>query len=121
MTEMAATRPSGRLVRPYAMTGGRTGADSNIALEALVTATQLGLGVADRFRWESAEILRLANGVAIIELSAALEIPIGVVRVLVNDLHELGVVEITEPPTEMEGGEGRVELLEKVLDGIRSL
>ena len=121
MTIAPGAQRGGRPIRPYAITGGRTGAESEIALEALVTPTALGSGISDQFRWEAAEILRIADGTAVVELAALLDIPIGVVRVLVGDLTDMGVVEITNPPAEMEGIEGYTELLQKVLDGIRSL
>ena len=113
------------MVRPYTITGGRTGGEGDlIALEALVSATLEGLRLRWRFRWESAKIIELSrNETAVIELAALLEVPIGVVRVLVADLREKGAVNITEPPSEgMQGDRSEyAELLSKVLDGIKSL
>lgn len=114
----------GRMVRPYTMTGGRTATgDDLIALEALVVATPEGMRMRRRFKWESAEIIEHARReVAIIELAALLEVPIGVVRVLAADLVDRGAVTITEPPSELAGdSEGYTDLLQKVLDGIKSL
>lgn len=114
----------GRMVRPYTMTGGRTGVgETLIALEALVVATANGMRMRRRFRWESAKIIEHARReVAIIELAALLEVPVGVVRVLTADLVERGAVTITEPPSEVTGDtEGYTDLLQKVLDGLRSL
>ena len=53
-----------------------------------------------------------------------LEVPIGVVRVLTADLREKGAVRITDPlaePTPEAGDPAYTELLQKVLDGIKSL
>ena len=53
-----------------------------------------------------------------------LDVPIGVIRVLVADLKEKGAVTVIEPPVEPAGEAGemaRIDLLEKVLDGIKSL
>lgn len=112
------------MVRPYTMTGGRTGAgESIIALEALVIATPDGMRMRRRFKWEAAEIIEHARReVAIIELAALLAVPIGVVRVLAADLVGHGAVTITDPPAELTGDAvGYTDLLQKVLDGIKSL
>lgn len=115
---------SGRIVRPYTMTGGRTGSDlPRIALEALVTATPAGMRMRTRFRWESADIITHSRKeTAIIELAALLEVPIGVVRVLAADLADKGAVTITDPSSETDvTSDGYTDLLQKVLDGIKSL
>lgn len=114
----------GRMVRPYTMTGGRTVVgDRPIALEALVVATVEGLRNRSRYRWESAEIIVHARReTAVIELAALLDVPVGVVKVLAADLREDGAVTVTDPPEEMTTeGEGYTDLLQKVLDGIKSL
>lgn len=126
MTSKSETQVGGRIVRPYAMTGGRTGAGLPlIALEALVAVTPAGMRMRGRFRWEAAEIVAMSRReTAVIELAAMLDVPIGVVRVLVADLREMGAVTITDPPPESvtETDElAHIDLLEKVLDGIKSL
>ncbi len=118
---------AGRLVRPYTMTGGRTGRElPPIALEALVTATPAGRNMRDQFRWEAARIIDLTRrSVALVELAARLDVPIGVVRVVVSDLAKRGAVEVTEPqhqePVSEDDGLAYAALLKKVLDGIKSL
>jgi hypothetical protein len=94
-----------------------------IALEALVVATTDGMRMRRRFKWESAQIIEHARReVAIIELAALLEVPIGVIRVLTADLAARGAVTITDPPSELSGdAEGYTDLLQKVLDGLKSL
>lgn len=116
----------GRIVRPYTMTGGRAGTDAPpIALEALVAATPEGMRRRRQYKWESAEIIaRSRQETAVIELAALLEVPIGVVRVLADDLRAQGAVTIIDPPSELvgdTGGEVYTDLLQKVLDGIKSL
>jgi hypothetical protein len=114
----------GRIVRPYTMTGGRTGGGlPTIALEALVSVTPAGTRMGG-FRWEAAEIMAHSRReTAIIELAALLEVPVGVVRVLAGDLREKGAVTITDPPPMPAEDDvpAHIELLEKVLDGIRAL
>lgn len=114
----------GRLVRPYTMTGGRSGMGTRlIALEALVAATPQGIRTRGHFKWESAEIIaRCRQETAVIELAALLDVPIGVIRVLAADLRARGAVTITDPPSAARAGdEGYTDLLHKVLDGIKSL
>lgn len=116
----------GRIVRPYTMTGGRAGTQMPpIALEALVAATPEGMRRRREYKWESAEIIRRSRQeTAVIELAALLEVPIGVIRVLADDLRGQGAVRITDPPSQLvtdENGEVYTDLLRKVLDGIKSL
>ncbi len=121
-TDLADTDPAdidadSRLIRPYAITGGRTVSSSEISLEAQIqTSTRLNGDVA--FRWEAATILKLAERpMALVEIAARAEIPIGVARVVISDLVEAGAVNIQRnaPVTSY------TSLLEKVLDGIRDL
>jgi Protein of unknown function (DUF742) len=126
MTTQPESGVGGRIVRPYTMTGGRTGVGlPNIALEALVAVTPAGMRMRGRFRWEAAEIIALSRKeIAIVELAAMLEVPVGVVRVLAIDLRDQGAITITEPPVETvsESADGDyADLLHKVLDGIRAL
>lgn len=118
------SRLGGRLVRPYTMTGGRSGVGTTqIALEALVSSTPVGMRTRAQFKWESAEIITLCRAeTAVVELAALLDVPIGVIRVLTADLRARGAVTITDPPSAVTGeGEGYTDLLHKVLDGIKSL
>jgi hypothetical protein len=108
------------------MTGGRSGVGlPSIALEALVAVTPAGMRMRGRFRWEAAEIIALSRKeIAIVELAAMLEVPVGVVRVLAVDLRDQGAITITEPPvaTFSENADADyAELLYRVLDGIRVL
>jgi hypothetical protein len=128
MSHLDMTQPlvGGRIVRPYTMTGGRTTTQSPpIALEALVAATPEGMRRRRQFRWEAAEIIsRSRRETAVVELAALLTVPVGVVRVLADDLRAEGAVTITDPPSALvdaTGGEVYTDLLHKVLDGIKSL
>lgn len=110
---------TGRLIRPYAMTGGRTGADGpEIHLESQVVSTPKGLEQNSERRWEAARVIDLAeHPVALVEIAARLEIPIGVARVIVADLVADGAVTIHVPDT----GPSFTSLLERVLNGVRQL
>jgi hypothetical protein len=125
-TSINGAHAEGRLIRPYTMTGGRTGADQPyLALEALVSATPTGLRNKHPYRWEAARVIDLSTSeTAIVEIAARLDVPIGVVRVVVADLAHRGAVQISEPPSEVPAsleGYTYTTLLQKVLDGIKSL
>ncbi|MFK7918526.1 MAG: DUF742 domain-containing protein [Ilumatobacter sp.] len=114
------TRANGRLVRPYLMTGGRTAVDEEIRLETQLQSTSHGLETGSH-RWESAQILKLAERpIALVEISARLDIPLGVTRVLVSDLIKSKAISAQRPITTM-SHKSHASLLEKVLDGVRSL
>ncbi|MFI1093051.1 DUF742 domain-containing protein [Streptomyces sp. NPDC020917] len=113
--------PSG-LVRPYAMTGGRTRPRYQLAIEALVSTT----ADAERLRGQLPEHQRICllcrEVKSIAEISALLTIPLGVVRILVADLAEAGLVAIHQPGGDSAaGGQPDVTLLERVLSGLRKL
>ncbi|GAA3376085.1 DUF742 domain-containing protein [Streptomyces sannanensis] len=110
------------LVRPYAMTGGRTRPRYQLAIEALVHTT------ADPTRLhgqlpEHQRICHLCQEIkSVAEISALLSIPLGVARILVADLAEAGLVAIHQPGgDETAGGQPDVTLLERVLSGLRKL
>ncbi len=109
----------GRFVRPYAITGGRTSVDGpQLELESQIVATDRGRANQPRYRWEAARVLEACDSAtALIEISAKLEIPVGVARVVVSDLIKQGAVELLIE----EETASYSELLEKVLDGIRNL
>ena len=74
------------LVRPYAVTGGRTRPRYDLAVEALVTAAPYPprdvAGLTPEYR-AIMDLCRSARSVA--EVSALLKIPLGVARVLIAD------------------------------------
>jgi hypothetical protein len=109
---------TGRLIRPYAITGGRTGGDIEIGLEAQIQANTRASQHLGVYRWEAAKLIELVQTpMALIELAARLELPVGVARVLVADLITDGAVVLHTPVTTQNFG----SLLERVLDGVRNL
>ncbi|GAA2225803.1 DUF742 domain-containing protein [Streptomyces amakusaensis] len=110
------------LVRPYAMTGGRTRPRYQLAIEALVSTTADPMNLQGQLP-EHQRICRLCFEIkSVAEISALLHIPLGVARILVADLAEAGLVAIHQPGgDEAAGGQPDVTLLERVLSGLRKL
>ncbi|MFD9033836.1 DUF742 domain-containing protein [Streptomyces sp. NPDC059567] len=110
------------LVRPYAMTGGRTRPRYQLAIEALVSTTADPARLQGQLP-EHQRICRLCFEIkSVAEISALLSIPLGVARILVADLAEAGLVAIHQPGgDEAAGGQPDVTLLERVLSGLRKL
>jgi len=110
------------LVRPYAMTGGRTRPRYELAIEALVSASVDPARLASMLP-EHQRICTLCTDVkSVAEVSALLGLPLGVARILVADLAEAGLVTIHQPAAGGESGnQPDVTLLERVLSGLRKL
>ena len=112
---------AGPVVRPYAMTSGRTrpttGAFDLITLVVAaraVSATDVGLGP------EHVAIVRLCQRpLSVAEVAAHLDLPIGIIRVLLGDLldRELIFVRIPQPAGEMPSE----DVFEAVINGLRAL
>ncbi len=111
------------LVRPYAMTGGRTRPRYQLAIEALVHTSAEPAKLHGQLP-EHQRICRLCYEIkSVAEISALLTIPLGVARILVADLAEAGLVAIHQPGGNdtNEDGQPDVTLLERVLSGLRKL
>ena len=108
-----------RVVRPYVLTGGRTKPlGPLLALDTTVRTTPRDTNLGPQTP-ESSRILELCDApTSIAELAGRLTIPVGVVRVLVDDLGALGAVTVTPPAPAAATDAG---LLERLLDGIRAL
>lgn len=112
----------GPVVRPYAITGGRARPthDDDLEVEALVSTTLTG-EVTAYLTYEQRGIIRLCQEVrSVAELSAGMEMPLGVVRVLVTDMADEGLVTIHRP-SELLGDHPDLSTLERVLSSLRSL
>ncbi|UNZ17165.1 DUF742 domain-containing protein [Streptomyces sp. 891-h] len=115
--------PQQPLVRPYAMTGGRTRPRYQLAIEALVHTTAEAAQLQGQLP-EHQRICRLCYEIkSVAEISALLTIPLGVARILVADLAEAGLVAIHQPGGDETTADGQpdVTLLERVLSGLRKL
>ncbi len=120
--ELAGTTRTLR-VRPYALTGGRTRSATDLPLETIVKTTQHGATQIDRMGLERRDIANLCiSPMAIAEISAHLQVPLGVARVLVGDMVTEGVlVSHTGVAADTPDGRPDASLLERVLNGLQSL
>lgn len=108
-------------VRPYAITGGRTRANHHLELETLVsTRTAALLAVPDQIEHQLImEQCRTPQSVA--EIASALGMPPGVARVLISDAADAGLVTVHRTVSGDEGAEAHLQLMERVLSGLRRL
>ncbi|MEK0099303.1 DUF742 domain-containing protein [Streptomyces sp. NPDC056002] len=116
---------AGPVVRPYAMTRGRTtsAAQHRLDLIAVVVAEhRTGDPAADQtLSPEHVDIVRLCRDSpqSVAELAAELDLPVGVVRVLIGDLVDEELVHVTRPvpPAELPDE----SILRDVINGLRAL
>jgi hypothetical protein len=114
-------RNPGRLVRPYTLTGGRTRpSNADLELEALVSTTSLGESADLSHSSEQQSIALLCRDVlSVAEVSARLDLPLGVARILVADMADEGLVILHRPASP--GDRPDLALLERVLYGLRTI
>ena len=112
----------GPFVRPYAITRGRTTPASGtfIGLIDIVVAVsglpQSAMALGPEYR----ELLaRCQHPIAVVDLASDVDLPTGVIRVLLSDLRESGWVRIISPQQQRPATNQR--LLQEVLDGLRTL
>lgn len=110
------------LVRPYTLTAGRTNTDVDLPLEAPVQTLQAGLA----HRWPPndmrGKIIKLCvKSPSVAEISARLDLPLGVARVLVGDLVTSGYLRVNATLTERSTREERQELIGRTLRGLKAL
>lgn len=111
----------GPVVRPYAITGGRARPRHNdLEVEALVSTTYQG-DMAPYLSFERRAIIRLCQEVqSVAEVSARMEMPLGVARVMIADMADEGLITVHRP-SELIGDHPDLGLLERVLYGLRNI
>ncbi len=112
--------PDRRRVRPYAMTGGRTRPTHDaLEIEALVSTTAM-VEQTPKLTVEQLAIATLCQEIlSIAEVSARLQLPLGVIRVLVGDMADEHLVMVHRPAHA--GDRPDLDLLERVLDGLQTI
>jgi hypothetical protein len=107
--------------RPYAWIGGRTSPVFDLAVETLVSTSEHGRDVVALISAEHravAELCRDPRSVA--EVAALLSLPLGVARVLLGDMANIGLI-VVHRTANASGDTLEVALMERVLSGLRRL
>jgi Protein of unknown function (DUF742) len=112
-------RSAGPVVRPYALTGGRTRPTGEIIdMLALVTSTN---ATVDELLLEPeyiAVIRECRQPKPVADLASDLDLPLGVIRILLSDMREHGLV-VIRPPARNRLSDP--QLLKDVADALRKL
>jgi len=112
--------------RLYTVTGGRTnlGSDDPFDLVSLIVAER---DPAAGMQSEHVKILRMCQSpTAVVEISAVLDLPISIVKVLLSDLLDTGCITIRHPARGAAPGSGGsplpdLDMLRQVLVGLQKL
>ncbi|HZR53595.1 MAG TPA: DUF742 domain-containing protein [Streptosporangiaceae bacterium] len=116
-------RNPGPVVRPYAVTGGRTEPVGELLdLLAVVVAINMPGDARDGLRLTPEhrrilEVCRRRSTVA--DVAADVALPVGVVRVLLADLIKDGAVIVVRPRPA--GEQASTDMLQEILNGLRAL
>ena len=110
------------LVRPYTLTAGRTETSIDLPLEAPVKTLQAGLA----HKWPPNDvkdkIIQLCTkSPSVAEISARLDLPLGVARVLVGDLVMSRYLRVRRTLTDHSTLDERRELIGRTLRGLKAL
>ena len=110
---------AGPVVRAYALTGGRTrpSGERIDLIDMVLTVRTAGQNLS--LSPEQAQVLaRCQIPVPLVELVAGLNLPLGVVRILVSDLRDRGLVIIRRSRP---AGTSDLKILRDVAEGLRRL
>ncbi|MEU9152144.1 DUF742 domain-containing protein [Streptomyces sp. NPDC048417] len=116
---------TGSLVRPYTVTRGRTEPSGRhtIDLMSQVTAVDADPAEPDVDHARAALLALVRRGARpVVELAADADLPLTVVRVLLGDLAEAGLVRIDRPRQVEPAGQGAdPALLKEIIERLREL
>ena len=109
------------MVRPYAWTRGRTRANYDLKLETLISTTDVGQDETRLLQLEHRSVSALCRyPLSVAEIAAKLSVPLGVARVVVSDMAELGLISIHRTFADDDIA-AHLVLMERVLSGLRRL
>ncbi len=115
-------REAGPIVRPYAVTKGRTAPASGSYVGLIDVVASVGdpqLPADPRLNREHQRVLsHCRQPVAVVDLASEIDLPVGVIRVLLSDLSEYGVLRVI---TAHAGQATREHLLRDVLNALQAL
>lgn len=109
------------LVRPYAWTRGRTKSTVDLQIETMVSTSEHGENIEALKATEHRSIAELcAEPRSVAEVATLLAVPLGVAKVLLGDMSNLGLVIVHKTAA---GGANKAHLMlmERVLSGLRRL
>ena len=117
-------REAGRVVRPYALTGGRTDPAGGAVLDLISVVVAAGppptAAASRRLSPEHRKLIALCQEpMTVADAAADMALPLGVVRVLLADLIQQKL--ITLQPRRTARPQTNPDLLREVLNGLRSL
>jgi hypothetical protein len=117
-------RGSGPVVRPYAVTGGRTEPSDGEVLDLLTFVVATGRAVAaddhHPLTPEHHRILGLCQQqITVADLAADTALPVGVVRVLLADLTTQGTITVVRQRPRSQ--RDPTDVLQEILNGLRAL
>jgi hypothetical protein len=113
---------AGPVVRPYTLTRGRTrpGGEA-FDLVATVTITSAPVTDPGALAPEHVSVLQVARRpTTVVDIASDVDLPLGVVRILLADLRELGLFEI-RAPVPVKARQVDKNTLREVLHGLRGL
>jgi uncharacterized protein DUF742 len=118
---------AGRLVRPYAVSNGRTTASRRLDLLSMVVAT--GIATSAGLEPDHLQILGLClRPASVAEIAARVRLPAAVTKVLLSDLVDCGAVRTAGPRSATDAAAAGATsttsmstrvLLERLLDGLQ--
>ncbi|WP_433262214.1 DUF742 domain-containing protein [Actinosynnema sp. CS-041913] len=109
-------------VRPYTRTGGRTRSTTTLAIETIVSTNEQARRDALTSTAEHriiSDLCRHPHSVA--EVAARMRLPLGVVRVLLADMSDMSLINVHEQAGLAGDGRPSIELMERVLTGLRRI
>jgi hypothetical protein len=116
------SKPEPDLVRPYTLTSGRTDTTVDLPVEAPIQTLQSALS----HHWPSGDVRGricqlCTRSPSVAEISANLDLPLGVARVLVGDLVMSGYLRVQTSLTDRSSADERRDLIGRTLRGLRAL
>jgi Protein of unknown function (DUF742) len=111
---------AGPVVRPYALIGGlaRPSGQRLDLLDMVRAARRTGQDPPRLSPEQAALLERCQMPAPLAELAAGLDLPVGVIRILVSDMRERGLVTIHRAQP---AGFSDLKILQEVVDGLRRL
>ena len=114
---------TGAMVRPYTVTRGRTRPSERHRIDLMAQVTAVpgdGRAAVDHAGAALLDLVRRRSR-PVVELAADADLPLTVLRVLLGDLAEAGLVRVDAPRRVAAGGPADPELLREIIERLRGL